>query len=122
MPTERPPSRRLRGPFRLGNLLVDEELLQAYVGIRRVWLTHLEFRLLVELAARADAVVTREELLERVWGDAATPARRLDVQVSRLRAQLRDIEGYALVTARKRGYALVSRAASRTTEGPSEAP
>ena len=106
MPAVRRSSRLLAGPVRLGNLLVDEERMQAYIGERRVWLTYLEFRLLLELAARAGSVVTREELLHRVWGDPATPARRLDVQISRLRSNLGNIEGWAITTARKRGYAL----------------
>jgi len=106
MPAVRRASRLLGGPVRLGNLLVDEERMQAYIGERRVWLTYLEFRLLLELAARAGSVVTREELLDRVWGDPATPARRLDVQISRLRSNLGGVEGWAITTARKRGYSL----------------
>ena len=106
MPAVRRSSRLLAGPVRLGNLLVDEERMQAYIGERRVWLTYLEFRLLLELAARAGSVVTRAELLDRVWGDAATPARRLDVQISRLRSTLGGIEGWTITTARKRGYSL----------------
>ena len=114
MPAVRRSSRLLAGPVRLGNLLVDEERMQAYIGERRVWLTYLEFRLLLELAARAGSVVTREELLDRVWGDAATPARRLDVQISRLRSNLGRIEGWAITTARKRGYALAPDGTSTT--------
>jgi DNA-binding response OmpR family regulator len=100
-------ARSLGAPLRLGNLVVDEERLQVFVGDRRVWLTYLEFRLLIELAAKAGAVVTRDELLQRVWGDPETPARRLDVQISRLRGNLRGLEGVSIMTARKRGYALV---------------
>jgi DNA-binding response OmpR family regulator len=117
VPAVRHTSRLLSAPLRLGNLVVDEERLQVYIGERRVWLTYLEFRLLLELAARAGSVVTREELLDRVWGDAATPPRRLDVQISRLRANLRDLEGWAIATARKRGYALLPDAASASTSG-----
>lgn len=107
MPAVRPTDRRLTGPLHIGNLVLDEERLQVHVGDKRVWRTYLEFRLLLELAARAGSVVTRDELLDRVWGDVATPARRLDVQISRLRSSLRGLQGSAIVTARKRGYALV---------------
>ena len=117
MPAVRRSSRLLAGPLRLGNLLLDEERMQAYIGERRVWLTYLEFRLLLELAARAGSVVTREELLVRVWGDAATPARRIDVQISRLRSNLGGIEGWAITTARKRGYVLAPDGASTTSSG-----
>jgi DNA-binding response OmpR family regulator len=116
MPAVRRTSRLLAGPLRLGNLMIDEERMQVHVDERRVWLTYLEFRLLLELAARAGAVVTREELLDRVWGDAATPARRLDVQISRLRSNLRGLEGCTIVTARKRGYALIPQGAGGAIE------
>ncbi len=117
MPGARRTSRLLGGPLRLGNLLVDEERVQVYLDERRVWLTYLEFRLLLELAARAGAVVTREELLERVWGDAATPPRRLDVQISRLRASLAGLEGWTIATARQRGYAIVPSDRAASTGG-----
>ena len=118
MPAVRRASRLLGGPVRLGNLLVDEERMQAYIDERRVWLTYLEFRLLIELTARAGSVVTREELLDRVWGDPATPPRRLDVQISRLRSNLGGIEGWAITTARKRGYALAPNGASTAPSRP----
>jgi DNA-binding response OmpR family regulator len=92
--------------LRLGNLLLDEELYEVYLGERRIWLTHLEFRLLVELARHAGAIVSRRDLLERVWGDAAAPPRRLDVQISRLRSRLAGLEPYTITTVRKRGYSL----------------
>lgn len=119
MPAVRRTARLLGGPLRLGNLLIDEERLQAYLDERRVWLTYLEFRLLLELAARAGSVVTREELLERVWGDAATPPRRLDVQISRLRSSLAGLEGWTITTARQRGYALIPQSGHPSAAGES---
>jgi DNA-binding response OmpR family regulator len=105
----------LQAPLRLGNLLIDEERHHVYVGDRRAWITHLEFRLLLELATSTGSVVTREELLARVWGDPSTPPRRLDVQISRLRSRLRGLDPYAIVTVRKRGYALATSTAARST-------
>ena len=122
MPALRRSSRLLAGPVRLGNLLVDEERMQAHLGERRLWLTFLEFRLLLELAARAGSVVTREELLDRVWGDPATPDRRLDVQISRLRSNLSGLEGWAITTARKRGYALAPDGTGTVTPPTSRRP
>lgn len=54
-----------------------------------VHLTHTEFGLLLELASAAGAVVTREELLRRVWGyDYFGDTRLLDVHVRRLRRKI----------------------------------
>jgi two-component system response regulator MtrA len=54
-------------------------------GGDEVHLTRTEFRLLVELAAVDGRVVTREELLQRVWGDAYFgDTWLLDVHIRRL--------------------------------------
>jgi two-component system, OmpR family, response regulator MtrA len=54
-----------------------------------VHLTRTEFRLLVELAVADGRVVTREELLQRVWGyDYFGDTRLLDVHIRRLRRKI----------------------------------
>jgi DNA-binding response OmpR family regulator len=54
-----------------------------------VHLTRTEFRLLVELSSAAGRIVTREELLERVWGyDYYGDTRLLDVHIRRLRRKI----------------------------------
>ena len=76
---------------------------------RQVHLTRTEFRLLVELAAHAGRVVTREQLLQRVWGyDYFGDTRLLDVHVRRLRAKVEhDPDTPALImTVRGVGYRL----------------
>ena len=77
---------------------------------REVHLTHTEFRLLVELAAHAGHVVTREQLLQRVWGyDYFGDTRLLDVHVRRLRSKIEyDPDHPKLVTTvRSVGYRLL---------------
>ena len=54
-----------------------------------VHLTRTEFRLLAELVSAGGVVVTREELLQRVWGyDYFGDTRLLDVHVRRLRRKI----------------------------------
>ncbi len=54
-----------------------------------VHLTRTEFRLLAELVSAGGRVVTREELLQRVWGyDYFGDTRLLDVHVRRLRRKI----------------------------------
>jgi two-component system response regulator MtrA len=58
---------------------------------RLLELTATEFRLLLELARSAQRVVSREELLERVWGyDYLGDSRLVDMAVKRLRDKLGD--------------------------------
>jgi DNA-binding response OmpR family regulator len=52
-------------------------------------LTHKEFELFRSLVERAGRVLTRERLLERVWGfDTEVDARSVDAHIRRLRAKL----------------------------------
>ncbi|WP_458174209.1 response regulator [Modestobacter lacusdianchii] len=70
-------------------------------------LTRTEFKLLCELAAEPGRVLTREELLERVWGyDYFGDSRLVDVHVRRLRKKVeRDPSSPAVVlTVRGMGY------------------
>ncbi len=54
-------------------------------------LTATEFRLLCELAENAGLVLSREQLLERVWGyDYLGDGRVVDAHVRRLRAKIED--------------------------------
>lgn len=65
-----------------------------------VHLTRTEFRLLAELVSADGVVVTREELLHRVWGyDYFGDTRLLDVHVRRLRRKVEaDPDNPALIT------------------------
>lgn len=72
-----------------------------------VHLTRTEFGLLRELAEAGGRVVTREELLRRVWGyDYFGDTRLLDVHVRRLRRKVeRDPDSpQCVLTVRGRGY------------------
>lgn len=82
-------------------------------GGTEVHLTRTEFRLLVELVAADGRVVTREDLLRRVWGyDYLGDTRLLDVHIRRLRRKIEPDpdEPTLIVTVRGAGY----RAKSRT--------
>ena len=70
-------------------------------------LTRTEFRLLCELASRPGYVMSRPQLLERVWGyDYFGDSRLVDVHVGRLRAKIEadPARPVLVVTARGAGY------------------
>lgn len=83
--TEAPPAETAIGP----GLDVDPVRMRVHLDGEPVHLTPTEWKLLLLLRRAAGAVVTREELLTRVWGSAwATEARVVDVHVQRLRAKI----------------------------------
>ncbi len=86
---------------------------RALRGGEDIPLTKTEFRLLCALASARGAVVTREQLLERVWeygyfGDT----RLLDVHIRRLRRKIEPDPGQPrlIVTVRGVGYRAVHAA------------
>jgi DNA-binding response OmpR family regulator len=76
-------------PVAAGELNLRADLHQAYVGAASVDLTAREFEIL-QLLARSDRVLRREDIYERVWGYAmAHGDRSVDVFVGKLRQKLR---------------------------------
>lgn len=74
---------------------------------REVALTRTEFDLLAELARRPGQVLTRDVLLDRVWGyDYLGDSRLVDVAIGRLRAKIEDdpANPTLVLTVRGAGY------------------
>ena len=70
-------------------LRLDPRNVQAYVDGASAELTPTEFRLLYALALEQGRVLTRDELLQRVWGRRATHRdRTVDVFVRKLREKI----------------------------------
>ena len=76
-------------PYRGTHLFVDFEAISIRVDHVAVTLTRREFELLRFLIENRNRVISRDRLLERVWGfDLEIETRSVDVHVSRLRAKL----------------------------------
>ncbi|MEY2958269.1 MAG: two-component response regulator MtrA [Actinomycetota bacterium] len=74
-------------------------------------LTKTEYRLMCEFADHAGAVLSRDQLLERVWGyEYLGDSRLVDAHVRRLRLKVEDApdDPKLIVTARGVGYRLMS--------------
>jgi two-component system, OmpR family, response regulator len=81
-----PPDTQL---IELGDLCIDMRSRTVAVDGTIVELRTLEFELLAELARHAGQVVTRDRLLDRVWGlSFAGGTRTVDVHVAQLRKKL----------------------------------
>jgi len=77
--------------LRYGRLEVDEAAREARIDGRDVGLKPREFSLLLALASNPNTALTRDTLLERVWGyDFDGDERTVDVHVRRLRAKLEE--------------------------------
>ncbi|EUJ33762.1 DNA-binding response regulator [Listeria floridensis FSL S10-1187] len=93
----------------IGSLVIHPD---AYVASKRgetIELTHREFELLHYLAKHMGQVMTREHLLQTVWGyDYFGDVRTVDVTVRRLREKIEDNPSHPawLVTRRGVGYYL----------------
>ena len=73
-------------------------------------LTKTEFRLMCEFADHVGAVLSRDQLLERVWGyECLGDSRLVDAHVRRLRVKIEDQpdDPRLIVTARGIGYRLI---------------
>jgi two-component system, OmpR family, response regulator MprA len=80
---------------------------EAYRGQRRIELTTREYELLFLFLRNPRQVLTREQILDRVWGDAAVDSNAIEVHVGRLRDKLEaDGEVRLIQTVRGAGYAL----------------
>ncbi len=98
-------------PMVFGDLEIRHAEALVLRGGERLSLTKTEFRLLSELAVSAGAVMSREQLLEAVWGyDYFGDTRLVDAHVRRLRTKVeRDPSDPELIlTVRGLGYKLDS--------------
>jgi len=72
----------------LDDLAIDLDAREVHVNGAPTELTRTEYDLLVALARNPRRVLTREQLLEEVWGDWFGSDHVLDVHLSRLRAKV----------------------------------
>jgi DNA-binding response OmpR family regulator len=91
-------------PLTLGPLTIDPGAYLVRRGTADIPLTATEFRLLYEFARHAGQVLTRDQLLELVWGYTYLGDSRLvDVHVQRLRAKIEDDASRPLLVLTVRG-------------------
>src|SRR4051812_2844448 len=106
--------RRTRGgdpagpaPVVFGPLSIDQAGRSVTRDGRDIPLTRTEFDLLSELVQRPGQVLTRDQLLDRVWGyDSLGDSRLVDVAIGRLRAKVEadPVNPDLILTVRGSGY------------------
>ena len=93
--------------YRGAHLVADFDAIAVSVDGQHVRLTRREFELLQYLIENRNRVVSRDRLLERVWGyDRMVETRSVDVHVGRLRAKL-GVAGRQIETVVGLGYRFI---------------
>ena len=83
----------------------EEETREVKVNGREVLLTYKEYELLVYLAENQNRVVSRDELLDKLWDwRADVETRTLDIHIKTLRQKLGEEAGHYIKTVRSVGY------------------
>lgn len=91
--------------FQVGDLTVYLERHQIYKADREISLTPKEFELLVYLLKHPRMTLTRERLLERIWGyDFGQETRLVDVHIGKLREKIEDNPKAPAIIKTVRGY------------------
>ena len=94
--------------LQVGEVVVDEKKCRVYVRGKEISLTHKEYQLLVYLMQNRDIVLTRDQILEKVWGfDYEGDIRTIDTHIKMLRMDLKSCGSY-IRTIRGMGYTLSS--------------
>lgn len=79
----------IRKKYTLAELTVDPESFETYIGSERVRLSAREFKILCYLVDHAGKVVTREHIINAVWGyEYVGELRMVDTVITRLRHKL----------------------------------
>jgi DNA-binding response OmpR family regulator len=100
--------------LRAGALTIDRQRREARAGGEELSLRTKEFDLLAMLLEHAGIVLTREQLLDRVWGyNFYGETRTVDVHVQHVRAKLAGT-GVGIQTVRGVGYKLVEDGGGRS--------
>ena len=94
----------------IGKLVIDYDQLSVTRGEKEYQLAQKEFYLLYKLLSIPNKILTRQELMEEVWGlDSESDFRTVDVHIKRLREKLKDVEELEIETIRGIGYKIVTK-------------
>jgi DNA-binding response OmpR family regulator len=92
--------------IKIDDLLIDSRKFEVMIKGKKIDLTTTEFRILTILAERPGWVYTRDQLLDRLWGeDKIVLGRTIDVHITQLRKKLGEL-GKLVKAIRGIGYKL----------------
>ena len=96
----------------IGDLRILPGAFEAYKGDKRLSLTLKEYELLLFLASNKNKVLTRDQLLDEIWGyEYYGETRTVDVHIRYLRKKIEDDSHRYIETVRGVGYRMVENMA-----------
>ena len=107
----RPVAITIKDQVIVDEIVVDLKKHVVKVHNHEINLGSTEFKLLLELMKNSGRVLSREQLLDKVWGISANvDTRTVDVHIGRLRKSMRLVTNHSLITTvRGFGYSLNSK-------------
>ena len=107
----RPVAITIKDQVIVGEIVVDLNKHVVKVQNHEINLGATEFKLLLELMKNSGRVLSRDQLLDKVWGISANvDTRTVDVHIGRLRKSMRLVTNHSLITTvRGFGYSLNSK-------------
>lgn len=100
------------GDIKLGPLTIHPDAYMVSKNGDDIELTHREFELLYHLAQHIGQVMTRDDLLQTVWGyDYFGDVRTVDVTVRRIREKIEETPGHPQILMTRRGVGYYLKAA-----------
>lgn len=100
----------------IGELAVDLLAQRVEAEEKPLDLTPIEYRILIALGEKMGEVLTREQIYERLWGEAVNVGQRnIDAHVSKLRRKVKDY-GLSIHSKRGEGYAMTGDKLEKTVK------
>ncbi|CAM4219007.1 response regulator YycF [Paenibacillus alkaliterrae] len=105
--------------FKLFNLFIDTDMYVVYKDGEPLDLTHREYELVYYMARNSGKVMTREHLLQAVWGfEYFGDVRTVDVTIRRLREKIEDDPSRPEYIMTRRGLGYMMRNSKTGSFGP----
>ena len=107
----RPTATIVEDKIQKGNIVVNVKQHIVKIHDKEIVLGPTEYKLLLELMKSSGRVVSREQLLDNVWGISANvDTRTVDVHIGRLRKSLKKVTDDKIIkTFRSFGYSLIDK-------------
>ena len=95
--------------IKCGNIIIDNNKAVVYKAGKEIIFTSLEYKILYMLISNKNILVTREQILDKIWDVAGNFVNdnTLTVYIKRIRNKLDDKEGKFIQTVRGIGYKVV---------------
>lgn len=99
----------IENKIQYGNLIIDTISATVYKEEKQITLTSLEYKILLMLFSNKGILVTREQILDKIWDIAGNFVNdnTLTVYIKRIREKIDDRDGKIIQTVRGIGYKVV---------------